>query len=201
VRTPFPAVVAACCLPIFALPARAQPPQPTESAVDATKCQWEWKQGGGVGVWAERCALDTGVWELKFEESLLGFVLTVDGNAGETVLQLFKKPADADISAILPDLRKRGTIPDDELCVFEPAAIRAAPRTIAFFDIQPTGDRKAAFDATPSDDVPEPPCGDYGWSTHGLRYFMTDIRHADSVLYLNEGQDGMMFDPRTVTID
>ena len=68
-------------------------------------------------------------------------------------------------------------------------------------DIQPTGARKAAFDATPSDEVPEPPCGDYGWSTHGLRYFMTDIRHPDNVLYLNEGQDGMMFDPRTVRID
>jgi hypothetical protein len=195
------AFIAACCLPACALPALAQPPQPTESAVDATKCQWEWKQGAGIGVWTERCTLDTGVWELKFDESLPGFVLTVDGEAGETVLQLFEKPADADISAILPDLRKRGYVPDDGLCVFEPAAIRPAPRTIAFFDIRPTGDRKAAFDATPPDEVPEPPCGDYGWSTHGVRYFMTDIRHPDSVLYLNEGQDGMMFDPRTVTIE
>jgi hypothetical protein len=143
--------------------------------VDATKCQWEWKEGGGIGVWAERCTLDTGVWELKFDEDLPGFVLTVDGSAGETALQLFRKPADADISAILPALRQRGYIPDDDLCVFAPAAVRPAPRTIAFFDIQPAGDRKAAFEATPSDEVPEPPCGDFGWSTHGVRYFMTDI--------------------------
>jgi hypothetical protein len=201
VRTPFLAIVAACCLPILALAALAQPPQPTESLVDPAKCQWEWKEGGGIGVWAERCALDTGVWALEFQDDLPGFVLTVDGKAGETVLQLFRKPADADVSAILPALRESGAIPDDELCVFQPAAIRAAPRTIAFSDIQPTGDRKAAFDATSPDEVPEPPCGDYGWSTHGVRYFMTDIRHPDSVVYLNEGQDGMMFDPTTVTIE
>jgi hypothetical protein len=195
------AVIAACCLPTSGPSALAQPPQPSESAVDATKCRWEWRQGGGIGVWAERCTLDTGLWELKFQEDLPGFVLTVDGAAGETVLQLFKKPLDADISAILPALRERGSIPDDDLCLFQPAAIRPAPRTIAFFDIRPTGARKAALDATPQDEVPEPPCGDFGWSTHGLRYFMTDIRHPESVLYLNEGQDGMMFDPTTVTID
>jgi hypothetical protein len=201
VRVPAIAIVATGWLPLPVLPALAQPAQPTESMVDAAKCQWEWKEGGGIGVWAERCALDTGLRELKFDESLPGFVLTVDGKDGETVLQLFKKPADADIAAILPELRQRGHIPDDDLCVFQPAAIRPAPRTLAFFDIQPTGARKEAFEATPPDEIPEPPCGDYGWSTHGGRYFMTDIRHPGSVVYLNEGQDGMMFDPKTVTIE
>ena len=194
-------IIAACCLPALGLPALSQPSQPVESAVDATRCQWQWKEGGGIGVWAERCALESGVWELKFREDLPGFVLTVDGEAGETVLQLFTKPAEADTSAILPELRQRGHIPDDDLCVFEPAAVRAAPRTIAFFDIRPTGARKAAFEATPQDEVPEPPCGDYGWSTHGVRYFMTDIGHPESVVYINTGQDGMMFDARTVTIE
>jgi hypothetical protein len=192
------AIVAVCWLPLTAF---AQPAQPTGSMVDPAKCQWDWKDGGGIGVWTERCTLDTGVWELKFDESLPGFTLTVDGKGGETVLQLFRKPADADISAILPELRRRGYIPDDDLCVFQPAAIRPAPRTIAFFDIQPTGARKEALEATPPDEIPEPPCGDYGWSTHGVRYFMTDIRHPGSVLYLNEGQDGMMFDPKTVTLE
>lgn len=183
-------------------PALSQPPEPPKGALaDTARCQWEWKSGGGIGVWAERCALDTGVWELSFREDLPGFVLTVDGQREATVLQLFKKPADAGIAAILPELRRRGYIPDDALCAFGPAAITSAPRTAAFFDIRPTGERKTAFEATPADEVPEPACGEYGWSTHGIRYFLTDIRHADSVVFINTGQDGMMFDARTVTIE
>ena len=103
-------------------------------------------------------------------------MLTVDGKAEGTILQVFDKPADADVSAVLPALRAKGYIPDDDDCVFEPAAIRPAPRTIAFYEIKPTGARKEAFDATPEDEVPEPPCGEYGWGTHGVRYFLTDTR-------------------------
>lgn len=181
--------------------ASAQPPKPS-TGTDPAKCVWEWKTGGGIGIWAERCTFATGVWEPVFKADLPGFILTVDGGDETTILQLFKKPADAPISAILPELRKRGYIPDDDECVFEPAAdIRPLPKTRALFEIMPTGSRLAAFDATPADEVPEPPCGEYGWSTHGVRYFMTDITHPDTVVYLNIGQDGTMFDDGTVTFE
>ena len=62
-------------------------------------------------MWAERCAFDTGVWELEYEDDLPGFVLTVDGDEVDTVLQVFAKPADADVSALLPELRRRGISP------------------------------------------------------------------------------------------
>jgi hypothetical protein len=194
--------LAAASLFLLALvvPASAQPPKPT-TATDPNLCEWQWLTGGGIGVWAERCKLETGLWEVKFKEDLPGFVLTVDGGDETTVIQRFTKPADAGPEAILPELRKRGYIPDDDECVFEAAAIRAAPRTIAFFEIKPTGKRKADFDATPADEVPEPPCGEYGWSTHGVRYFMTDIRVPDAVVYINIGQDGLMFDDATVTLE
>ena len=39
------------------------------------------RSGGGLGIWAERCAFDTGVWVPRYEASLPGFVLTVDGEA------------------------------------------------------------------------------------------------------------------------
>ncbi|HET7715276.1 MAG TPA: hypothetical protein VFK86_06585 [Bauldia sp.] len=180
--------------------AHAQPPEPTGSSVPGS-CTWEWKTGGGIGIWAERCDLQTGVWEPRFEASLPGFVLTVDGEDQGTILQVFDKPADADISAILPELRKKGYIPDDDDCVFEPAAIRPAPRTIAFYEIRPIGARLAAFEATPSDEVPDPPCGEYGWSTHGVRYFFTDTRFPERVIYVNTGQDGTMFDDTTITLE
>ena len=154
-----------------------------------------------MGIWAEHCTLETGVWTPRFDEALPGFVLTVDGEAEGTILQVFEKPAEAGIAAILPELRKRGYIPDDDQCVFEPAAIRPAPRTVAFHEIRPIGARKEAFEATPEDEVPEPPCGAYGWGTHGVRYFMTDLRFPERVVYVNIGQDGTMFDDRTITLE
>jgi hypothetical protein len=178
----------------------AAPPQPTTST-DPDRCRWEWKTGSGLGVWAERCELDTGVWEIRGDPGLPGFVLTIDGIDDVAVLQDFRTPPGADISAILPELRQRGYIPDDGECVFKPADIGPAAKTVAFFDIRPTGSRAAAFEATPEDEVPDPPCGDYGWSTHGVRYFMTDSRFPDRVVYINTGQDGLMFDPATVTLE
>jgi hypothetical protein len=180
--------------------ALAQPPMPTESSVPG-QCAWHWMTGAGVGIWAERCDLVTGVWTPRFDETLPGFVLTLDGADETVILQVFDKPADAPIDAILPALRAGGYIPDDDDCVFEAAAIRPAPRTIAFHEIKPTGARLAALEATPADEVPEPPCGDYGWGTHGTRYFMTDIRFPERVIYVNIGQDGTMFDDASITLE
>lgn len=74
----------------------------------------------------------------------------------------------------------------------------AAPRTIAFFQVQPVGERLQRLKATPRDEVPDPPCGDYGWSTHGVRYFLTDLRAPQWLVYVNEGQDGTLVNPRTL---
>ena len=180
--------------------AQAQPPQPAGSTVPGS-CAWEWKTGGGLGIWAERCDLKTGVWEPRYEPNLHGFVLTIDGEDQETILQVFTKRADEDVAGILPTLRERGHIPDDEDCVFQADGDRPASGTRSYFTIMPTGARLAAFEATPPDEVPEPPCGDYGWSTHGVRYFFTDSRFPEWVIYVNTGQDGTMFDDATVTLE
>jgi hypothetical protein len=180
---------------VLALPALAQvpqPPQPTHST-DSEQCRWQWwsgalPMGGSIGAWTERCEFATGLWELDYTANLPGFWLTIDGEEEVPVIQVFAKPADADIAAILPELRQRGYIPDDDECVFRPAMDSTlmiagpTPRTQALFEIMPVGSRLAALEATPDDEVPEPPCGEYGWSTHGTRYFVTDTRHPDKVI-------------------
>lgn len=196
-------IAASACLVALAGPALAeQPPKPTESTVPG-KCEWVWKTGGGLGVWTERCTLETGVWGVTFDEKLGGFVLTVDGADPMTVLQPFSKAADADVSAILPELVKRGYVPETE-CIFAPADtsyIPAPPTGQSFYEIVPTGARLKAFEALPSDEVPDPPCGDYGMAPDGLQYFMTEAAHPDRVVYVNLGQDGTMFDPKTITLE
>jgi len=114
------------------------------------------------------------------------------------VVQWFAKPPEAAVDAILQELRAKGLIPDDDACVFRPAA-RPGPRTQAYHDIRPVGARLTALEATPPDQIPDPPCGEAGWSTHGVRYFITDMRTPDWVLYVNEGQDGTLIDARSIT--
>lgn len=190
----------ALALACAAVPAAAEPPPKPATSTDADKCEWIWKEGGGLGVWTETCRMN-GVWEAVYDDKAGAFVITIDGEPNGVVLQRFVKPADADIAAILPELRKRGLIPDDDECVFAKADRETSSPDIAFYEIMPVGSRKAAFDATPADEVPEPPCGDFGFAPDGISYFMTDSRHPDAVVYFNLGQDGMMFDPGTVTIE
>lgn len=182
--------------------AGSQPPQPAHST-DAAHCTWVWQTNGGLGVWTERCQFDTGLWQLKPDGD--GFALYVDSDNTGVVLRAFAKPTAGGIDAVLPELRQQGLIPNDKDCVFKPAShavlgtVGPAPKTRAFFEIMPTGKRKAAFDATPADEVPDPPCGEVGFDPDGMRLFMTEVTHPAGVVYMNLGQDGTMFDPATVT--
>jgi hypothetical protein len=49
--------------------------------------------------------------------------------------------------------------------------------------------------------VPDPPCGEYGWSTHGIHYFISDLRQPELILYVNEGQDGTMIEPGSIVFE
>ena len=139
-------------------------------------------------MWSERCALDTGVWQLKFRDDLPGFDLMVDDDDTGTVLQVFTKPAD---SGHLGDHAEApasaGTFPDATNAVFAPAATTTATsrrHAIVLRDRCRRAARKAAYDATPADEVPEPPCGDYGMTRTASRYFLSDSAHPDKVVYL-----------------
>lgn len=195
----FPFAVA---LVLSAAPLHAgeRPPKPATQTDPA--CTWVWKSGGGVGLWTEACKLKTGDWGVDWNASEKRFELKVDATVTSTVVQVFKKDPDAPISSLLPELKARGFIADDKECEFQPledGGIDAAGRQL--YDIQPTGRRLEAFNATPKDEVPEPPCGDYAWSTHGTRTFRIDAKHPDAVIYVDEGQDGTMIAPATITFE
>jgi hypothetical protein len=188
-------------LPVFAAAALAaeRPPIPAQKTDPA--CEWVWTEGKGVALWTESCKLATGHWQVKWDDEVRGFALWVNDERTGTVVQLFTLAEGAGIATLLPELRARKLITDTDDCVFEPAAMWPAPRTMAFFEIKPKGEALKLLEATPPDEVPEPPCGDYGWGTHGTRYFITDIRHPGTVIYADEGQDGMMFDPKTIRLE
>lgn len=52
---------------------------------------------------------------------------------------------------------------------------------------------------TEQGEVPEPVCGAYGHSTHGVRYFITDLRWPELVIFVDEGQERPLFEPRSIS--
>ena len=175
------------------------PPEPFFQT-DATNCKWAWKTGRGIGIWAEDCKFDTGLFVTTYDEKIDSFVQSTDGADPYPVLRQFHKKADEGPDALLPELKAAKLIPDDDECKFEPSEATKGFGTWTTYDIMPQGKRKAAFDAAPSDEIPDPPCGDVGLAVDFQAYFMIDSRHPDRVIYVNLGQDGSMFDPFSISL-
>jgi hypothetical protein len=151
-------------------------PEPTASAAEPDPCVTERFNVEDLVVSGRNCHYATGHWHLRMEPQLPGLALWRDDERIDTVLQLFSRPPGEPVDAILPTLRARGYIPPDEECVMAPATLWPAPKTLSFHQIRPVGERLRRLQATPKDEVPDPPCGDYGASTHGVRYFVSDLR-------------------------
>lgn len=182
-----------------------RPPMPSETIDPA--CTWQWLEGKAdnapkLSMWAQDCKLPTGHWQLRYEKEMPGFSLWIDDQRQGMVLQTFSLPKDAKgIEGLLPQLRSRALIADSDECVFQPAAIGKVPKTVMQYEIRPVGQRLKDFEATPEDQIPDPPCGDYAWSTHGVRYFQADLRTPGTIVYFDLGQDGTLFAPGTVVVE
>lgn len=178
----------------------ATTPDSKPVALAASPCRSETLRAHGLQAQVQDCQHSTGRWRVRADDTLPGFALWRDEDRVAAVLHALRKPATAPLSSVLPGLAARGLIPPEE-CVFASAELRipAAPGR-HHHDIRPQGRRLARLLATPADQVPDPPCGDYGASTHGVRFFITDDRHPTWVLYVNLGQDGAQIDPATIMI-
>jgi len=170
--------------------------QPAAAPPDAS-CERQTLSAGPLRIDAWSCALPTGRWHVRSEPSLPGFALWVDDTRRETVVHAVPRAAGAPLSSVVATLAQAGLVPPDD-CVFVRTRERAAPRGARVYEVRPTGARLAALRGTPPDQVPDPPCGEYGWSTHGVRGFVVDPRHPRWVVYVNQGQDGTLIDPATL---
>lgn len=169
-----------------------RPPVP-DWQTDAA-CRWEWREGGGFGLWTESCRLSTGLWEILWDETAGAFVQTVAGEPAGIVVQPF---AVADRDELRRRLLEAGGLGDDAPCAFEPAALRPGPRTMAMHVLMPTVEN--AFAPTAEGEVPDPLCGPYGASTHGVRYVVEDLRWPGVAVFVEEGQERPMFAPQSLT--
>jgi len=165
---------------------------------DAAGCSWHWRTGGGIGLWAESCRFNGSTWQVVWDENRAAFVT----RNGETVMglavQAFDLPSGANIGALSKTLIEAGSLDENAACMWHPIALRPAPRTMAFHVLTPKD--RTALGPQSSGDVPEPACGPYGASTHGLRYVITDTRWPDRAIFVEEGQERPLFDPASLTV-
>lgn len=171
--------------------AGAPPPDPS--------CERQALSAGPLRLEAWSCPLSTGRWHVRAEPALPGFALWVDATRRETVVHAVPRERGAPLSSVIVTLARAGLVPAED-CVFVRARGHEVPRGARAYELRPTGARLAALRATPPGDVPDPPCGEYGWSTHGVRWFVVDPQHPRWVVYVNAGQDGTLIDPATLAI-
>ena len=157
-------------------------------------CTWQWREGGGFGLWTERCEISTGLWEVAWHEERGAFVQVVGGEAFDVLVQPF---AMSDRDALRLRLLEAGGLGADAPCAFEAAALRPVPKTMAIRVLMPTVEN--AFAPTAEGDVPDPLCGPYGASTHGVRYFVEDLRWPGVAVFVEAGQERPMFEPMSLT--
>jgi hypothetical protein len=193
------------CVPIAEVSVRLPPsvaapgaPVAPFYATDARDCSWVWKTGKGLGLWTEQCKFDTGLWDVVYDEARDLFALRVDAGEPYPVLRQFREPGGA--PALLPALKKQGLVLDDAECVMAKVEDQPAPQGWTAWQVVPTGKRKAAFDSVVQVEVPEPPCGEFGYRVDLIGFFMVNDARPDRVLYVNLGQDGTMIDLASITL-
>lgn len=165
---------------------------------DPNSCSWHWREGGGIGLWAETCRFNGATWQVIWDEDLTAFVTTNNDTVISLAVQAFTLPSGASIAALSEKLVEAGSLDANHACIWQAIALRPAQRTMAFHVLTPMD--QAALNPTDSGDIPDTACGPYGASTHGVRYFVNDFRSPDRAIFVDEGQERPMFDPASITV-
>jgi hypothetical protein len=165
---------------------------------DAANCSWIWRKGGGLGLWTEECTFNNAKWRVVWDKGRSAFVIR-NGKADMGIaVQPFALPEGADIAALSLRFIASGHLKADAECSWQPLAVRPAPRTITFYVLAPVD--PDALAPTAQGEVPDPACGPYGASTHGIRYFILDVRWPNLAIFVEEGQERPLFDPASITM-
>ncbi|MFU8765328.1 MAG: hypothetical protein ACNA7T_12435 [Haliea sp.] len=172
------------------------PPMP-QWQTDALHCDWAWQESGGIGFWAESCQLPSGLWKIQWDSSRSAFIQTVDEKDLGVVVQPWQVPPGLGIDALRDALVAHALLDPSAACDWKAIPLRGAPRTMSFYTLASISEQAQAM--TEQGEVPEPVCGAYGHSTHGVRYFITDLRWPELVIFVDEGQERPLFEPRSIS--
>jgi len=180
---------------------QAQPTIP-DWQTDADHCQWHGRQTDGLGLWTETCRLPTGLWLVDRDQEPRAFVTRRNSVIVDMAVLSWRFSSAKGLGALREALKEAlieaGHLEANAPCQWQTIARRPAARPTAFHVLSPTS--PTALKPQQSDEVPAPDCGPYGASSHGLRYFMTDLRWPDRAIFLQEDQKRPLFDVDSLVV-
>ncbi|MGV3710464.1 MAG: hypothetical protein ACO1Q7_16660 [Gemmatimonas sp.] len=168
-------------------------------------CKWERASDrtAGFAAWVQRCDFGHRKVHFLMKGNALMVQFSDAGAKPEAVIESFElqanESADAGIRRIfLAHVDKTaGT-----RCVIAPYKPGNAPAGATRFTFVPNAAYEKELKAKQNpNEVPEPPCGDYGRDPDGRRYFQAWITgNVRRVLFVNIGQDDPLFDEMTLQL-
>ncbi|MER8462550.1 hypothetical protein [Mesorhizobium sp. M1396] len=175
-------------------------PAPSRPPID--KCVWERLSDRSVGLaaWVQRC--DFGFRQIHFE--FAGNALAIkysDGGAADPLIEVFDIISGETAEAALQRLFLQKTDKTvSARCVLAPYTEGTVPAGIKRYTFSPDAayakELKAVADPN---EVPEPPCGDWGEMPDGIQYFEVP-GEARKLLFVRIGQDEPLFDEQTLYV-
>lgn len=178
--------------------ARADEPAPSRPPID--KCVWEKLADKTIGLaaWAQRC--DFGFRQIHFE--FVGNALAIkysDGGAPDPLVEVFDiKSGETAEAAVLRLLLEKTDKAISARCVLSPYTEGTVPAGVKRYTFSPDAAYAKELKALANDEVPEPPCGDWGEMPDGIQYFEVPAGEGRKVLFVRVGQDEPLFDEQTL---
>ena len=179
--------------------ARADEPAPSRPPID--KCAWERLADKTIGLaaWVQRC--DFGFRQIHFE--FAGNALAIkysDGGAADPLVELFDiQPGETPEAALQRLFLEKTDKAVSARCVLAPYTEGTVPAGVKRYTFSPdTAYAKELKALANPDEVPEPPCGDWGEMPDGIQYFEVPAGEGWKVLFVRIGQDEPLFDEQTL---
>ncbi|MBZ9694167.1 MULTISPECIES: hypothetical protein [unclassified Mesorhizobium] len=181
--------------------ARAEEPVPSRPPID--KCVWEKLADKAIGLaaWAQRC--DFGFRQIHFE--FVGNALAIkysDGGAPDPLVEMFDiQPGETAEAAMRRLFLEKTDKAVNARCVLAPYTEGTVPAGVKRYTFSPDAayakELKAQADP---DEVPEPPCGDWGEMPDSIQYFEVPAGEGHKLLFVRVGQDEPLFDEQTLRV-
>ena len=168
-------------------------------------CQWERvsDKSAGFAAWVERCDFGTRKIHLYIKGNALLQQYSDGGATADTLIESFallpNEATDVGVRRVyLAHTAK--TIRDQ--CVIAPYTLGKAPADVKRFTFVPNAAYEKALKAKQNpNEVPEPPCGDWGIAPDGQQFFAVWRTSAiRRLLFVRVGQDTPLFDEMTLQL-
>ena len=188
---------------VLAGPAWAKQDAPSRAPVKG--CKWEklTSADAGLDAWVQRCDFGFRKIDLYWKGNAI-MIRYSDGGEPYALVEVIDLNAGESIEAGIRRIFAEHT--DDKAlvkrCMLAPYTAEKPPAGIKRYTFVPNAALKKELDAKADpDEVPDPPCGDWGDAPDGIQYFEAQpASGARKVLFVRVGQDEPLFDEKTLRL-